>query len=90
MADGQRFRPNQHRIRPKHQRHADMFEQHAMLWPNIQIGARQSKPLERKEFWGNWMVKELDEIVARDQMQAPGRRGRVYARDPARTDPQSE
>jgi hypothetical protein len=28
--------------------------------------------------------------VARDQMQAPRSRGRVYARDPARTDPQSE
>ena len=44
MTDGQRFRLNQHRIRPKHQRHADMFEQHAMLRPDIQIGARQSKP----------------------------------------------
>lgn len=29
------------------------------------------KPPKRKEFWGNWMIKELDEIVARDAMQAP-------------------
>ncbi|MCF2869653.1 aminoglycoside phosphotransferase family protein [Octadecabacter sp. G9-8] len=29
------------------------------------------EPQKRKEFWGNWMVKELDEIVARGEMQAP-------------------
>lgn len=29
------------------------------------------KPQKRKEWWGNWMIKELDEIVARGQMQAP-------------------
>ncbi len=28
------------------------------------------KPQKRKEWWGNWMVKELDEIVARGDMQA--------------------
>ena len=59
----------------------------AELWLHAM---HEYKPQKRKEFWGNWMVKELDEIVARDQMQAPRRRGRVYARDSARTDPQSE
>lgn len=29
------------------------------------------KPQKRKEWWGNWMIKELDEIVERGQMQAP-------------------
>ena len=29
------------------------------------------KPQKRKEFWGNWMIKELDEIIDRGQMQAP-------------------
>lgn len=29
------------------------------------------KPQKQKEFWGNWMIKELDEIIARDDMQAP-------------------
>lgn len=29
------------------------------------------KPPKRKEFWGNWMIKELDEIIARKEMQAP-------------------
>lgn len=29
------------------------------------------KPSKRKEFWGNWMIKELDQIIARGEMQAP-------------------
>jgi hypothetical protein len=29
------------------------------------------KPQKLKEFWDNWMIKELNEIVARNQMQAP-------------------
>ncbi|WP_281984641.1 aminoglycoside phosphotransferase family protein [Thalassorhabdomicrobium marinisediminis] len=29
------------------------------------------KPQKRKEWWGNWMLKELDEIVERGEMQAP-------------------